>query len=42
VRFHELILEAAPNHPIMQALAIVRNRFQESFDPFKEGIRVGK
>ena len=41
-KFYELIAKTVPEHLIMQALAAVNDKFQESFDSSKEGIRVSK
>jgi hypothetical protein len=41
-KFYELVANTVPEHLIMEALAAVNDKFQESFDPSKEGIRVGK
>jgi len=41
-RYYELVARTVPEPLIMQALAAVSDKFQESFDGTKEGIRVGK
>ena len=41
-RYYELVARTVPEPVIMQALAAVNDKFQESFDGTKEGIRVSK
>jgi DNA-binding transcriptional regulator YhcF (GntR family) len=41
-KFYELVAKTVPEQLVMQALAAVNDKFQESFDPSKEGIRVSK